>query len=148
LNINLNPGSLSARFTKEIRLDNRAANSMDSKTLESHTQLERHAQWAKENFNGWSSKTLLGRFEEEGNAIFSRSTRPPISIPPDIALTDKALTQLGEIDTKVLRAYYDYWEATEVLARRVRMRKPEFLNVLRRARWRFGLHRDSLPAEA
>ena len=134
---------------KEIRLDNRAANSMDSQTLEAHTQLEQHAKWAQENYSGWSSTTLMGRFEEQGDAIFSRTDGAPLSIPPDIALTDKALCKLGEVDLRVIKTYYNYWEPVEVIWRRARMKsKHEFQKVLRRARFRFRLHRASLEVAA
>lgn len=133
----------------EKRLDNRAANSMDAKTLDSHKHLERHAKWAKENFSGWSSTTLMGRYEEQGDAIFSRTEGKVIEWPADIALSEKALSKLGEIDRKVLRAYYDFWEPVDVLWRRARMRsKAQFQSVLRRARWRFGVYRDSSALEA
>jgi hypothetical protein len=128
---------------KEIGLDNRAANGMEGRMLEIHKRLERHAKWCREGKSGWPASTLLGRLIEEGEGIHSRG-KPSNNIPPDVAVTDAALAKLGAIDRKVIRIYYDHYESADILAKMARMRKREFQNVLRRARWRLSLHIDEV----
>jgi DNA-directed RNA polymerase specialized sigma24 family protein len=64
--------------------------------------------------------------------------KPVESIPEDIAHIDAAISRLGQIDKRVIVAYYTRYEPPDLIARKLQMRVRQFQAVLRRARWRIG----------
>lgn len=122
----------------ETERDKRTMNHMDPETKSVHLRLEVWGRWAHEEVRAWPRITLLGRVIEQGVSGAGQQGRPPVSMPDEIARTDAAVARLGEIDRKVIRAYYLREVSKEDAARQVRMRVRQFQNVLRRARWRIG----------
>lgn len=117
--------------------DLRALNHMSDEVKRVHLRLTEWARWARDRpITGWPERTLLARLVEDGVTGASQSGPPPVGASDEISATDAAVRALGEIDRKVIENYYLRWEPTESLARRCRMREREFVNVLRRARWR------------
>lgn len=74
--------------------------------------------------------------DEGPGASQSRETEP--EMPDAVALVDRAVASLGEIDRKVVKAYYLRWAPREVSAAACRMRVRQFDAVLNRARWRIS----------
>jgi DNA-directed RNA polymerase specialized sigma24 family protein len=65
-------------------------------------------------------------------------------MPEAVEITEQAVNRLGDIDRKVIKAYYLEWAPIEMLARKCRMREREFKNVLTRARFRCKVYVESL----
>lgn len=126
-------------------MDSRARNSMDEPMRIVHARLEQWAKWSKEN-PGTLPTTPLGRFGDEGDAIFCRATGSPapVVIPLVIEQTDLAVARLGDIDHKVIKVYYYHWEPVSVLCKRVRMQESKFKAAVRRARWHVSLHLNTI----
>lgn len=117
--------------------DLRNRSHMTGETLMTHIRLEQWGKWAREPLHAWPPRTLLGRVMDEGPSA-SQSTNRAVHMPAEVAVTDRAVAHLGEIDQKVIRVYYTEWQSVEVMARHCRMRDREFRRVLDRARWRIG----------
>lgn len=125
--------------------DKRAMNHMDPETKMVHVRLEAWADWVRTELpREFPSITVLGRVIEQGALGAAQGTAAPINMPEAVAITEKAVLRLGQIDQKVIRAYYFNWAPVEMLARRVHMRRREFENVLRRARWRVSGYINAL----
>src|SRR6185312_11737607 len=108
--------------------DARRLNHMDSQTKLVHARLEEWGKWTRESLRGWPPRTLLARLIEEGPGA-AQEGRPPVSLPPQVAVTDRAVAHLGAIDRRVIETYYLRWEPMEVMARRTGMRVRQFQNV-------------------
>jgi hypothetical protein len=122
-----------------ITPDARRINHMDPETKAVHARLESWGRWAKEKgVSGWPERTLLGRLIDGEELVGAAQSKPPIAMPDDVAVTDRAVAHLGVIDRRVIETYYLQWEPVEVMARRNSMRVRQFQNVLRRARWRIS----------
>jgi hypothetical protein len=120
-----------------VERDSRCMNHMDADTKLVHARLEEWGRWAKEgDIRAWPAATYLARWIEQGIDGAAQQGKPPISMPPSVAIVDAAVCKLGDIDKAVIRTYYLRWEPVEVMARRHHMRVRKFQNVLRRARWR------------
>jgi DNA-directed RNA polymerase specialized sigma24 family protein len=113
---------------------------MDGETKLIHLRLEAWGEWSKSNpeLRAFPEATLLHRVAECGPQGASQGSRPPVTMPEAVEVTELAINRLGEIDRKVVKAYYLDWAPVELLARRCHMRIKEFENVLKRARWRVG----------
>ncbi len=117
--------------------DTRRINHMDSDTKAVHYELERWGRWARDaGIRAWPQVTLLGRIIEEGLHGARSTGAPPVSMPSEVERVDKAVAHLGEVDRRVIRKYYLEWAPPEVMAKSLKMRRREFDNVLRRARYR------------
>jgi hypothetical protein len=118
----------------------RTMNHMDPETKAVHSRLEAWGKWARDgSIRAWPERTLLKRLMDEGTSGAAQQSRPPISMPEDIALVDVAVSRLVATDKQCVQTYYLRWEPIEVMARRNGMRTRQFQNVLRRARWRISL---------
>jgi hypothetical protein len=122
--------------------DNRVMNNMDAGTKAIHMRLEAWARWCKisPELREYPEVSMLGRVEEYGPeavaAFMAGGATTPSTMPAEVEIVERAVTRLGDIDRKVLTKYYLTWAPAEALARACRMREREFLNVLRRARFR------------
>lgn len=114
----------------------RVLSRMDPEMKATHLRLEGWAKWAKENVRAWPERTLLGKLCD--GELGRTENRTPTTMPDHIASVDAAVSWLGAIDQKVIKAYYLNWAPPEFAARRVHMRLTQFQNVLRRARWRIS----------
>jgi hypothetical protein len=115
-------------------------NAMDQETKLIHMQCEVWGRWMKENgLTAWPKTTTLGKLMEQGANGASQAGAPPLEMPPLVQQIESKVIRLGVRDRQVFTMYYTEWQPVEALARRLRMRKAEFLNVLRRARWRMQL---------
>lgn len=124
-----------------VERDGRAMNNMDPETKLTHIRLEEWARWAKDSESReWPPITLLGKVIEQGISGAGQGTRPPISMPDNVAKVDAAVAKLGEIDKKAIKTYYMRWEDIDSMARRLHMRRRQFQNVLRRARFRVQVY--------
>lgn len=113
------------------------ANRMDPDTKLVHSRLEEWGRWAKDSeIRAWPAMTLLARVIEQGEVAAGQQGRPPVCMPPAVAIVDAAVCRLNATDKGVIQTYYLRWEPIEVMARRHHMRVRQFQNVLRRARWR------------
>lgn len=123
-----------------VRDTRRTMNHMDADTKVIHARLEAWGRWARDTgIRAWPERTILDRLSKEGVTGGVKGTKPPISMPDDIAAIDGAVARLNETDKKAIQTYYIRWEAIDVSARRCSMRVRQFQNVLRRARWRICL---------
>ncbi len=123
-----------------VERDGRAMNRMDPETKIVHAKLEAWGSWAREaHLRAYPPSTLLGRMIEFGAQGSSQQGRPPVSMPDEIAHVDAAVAKLGDIDRRAVLAYYTYWDAPEICAKRARLSLRQFQNVLRRARWRIHI---------
>lgn len=128
--------------------DRRAMNHMDPETKLVHVRLEEWGRWAKDSeVHAWPRITLLGRCIDQGETGAAQSGRPPVAMPDRVAVIDAAVCKLGEIDKRVVQAYYIRWQPIEVMARRHSMRVLQFQRVLRRARWRIMGYLDASAAK-
>lgn len=125
----------------------RAMNHMDPDTKEVHARLEEWARWAKDlGIAGYPRQSVTEKAAKYGKlGIPQESLHKPEPMMPDrVAAVDAAICRLGAIDQKAIRLYYLQWEAPEVLARKMdrSMRWRQYLNVVRRARWRIAAYLD------
>lgn len=124
--------------------DKRCVNHMDPETKIVHGRLEAWGAWAKDaELRAWPVRTLLGRMIDH-QAIGAAQSRPPISMPDEVAKTDAAVCRLNPIDKKAVQLYYLKWQPIEGHARAMHMRVRQYQNVLRRARWRLALYLNLL----
>lgn len=129
--------------------DRRAMNKMDPETKVIHVRLEVWARWAKSNpeLRAFPESTLLGKVVEFGIAGAAQGSAP-VTMSDAVQITERAVNKLGEIDRKVIIAYYMKWQPIESLARTCRMREREFQNVLRRARFRVRCYVEAMEQAA
>lgn len=120
----------------EMIMDRRRANAMSAEMKLVHLRLEAWGRWAHDRLQPWPARTTLGRLIDEGPGAGHAPQRESAEIPEPIAETDRAVAHLGDIDRRVVRAYYAEWAPVEQLARRQRMTLRQFQAVLTRARWR------------
>ena len=107
---------------------------MDSAMREVHARLEQWMKWANDNPGAWPRRTLLGRMIDK--EMISHAAAPPVIVPASIAITDQAVASLTDIDKRVIRTYYGYWEPLAVICKRLRMGRRECSRALNRARLR------------
>lgn len=129
--------------------DRRAMNHMDPDTKVVHARLEEWAKWAKDaGIMGYPTQSLTEKAAKYGKlGIPQEPLHKPESVMPErVAAVDAAICRLGDIDRKAIRLYYLNWDAPENLARKMdrSMRWRQYLNVVRRARWRVAAYLDAL----
>lgn len=127
--------------------DRRVMNNMDAETKAIHLRLEAWARWSKSNpeLREYPEESWLhkwGKYGTDGAA----QAGPPVSMPEAIEMVERAVRKLGQIDHKVITAYYLGWSPVATLAAKCRMREREFLNVLRRARFRVRCYVEAVEA--
>lgn len=127
----------------------RAMNHMDPDTKLVHARLEEWARWAKDaGIQGYPRQSVFVKAATyNATGIPQESMHKPEPMMPDhVARVDAAICRLGEIDRKAIRLYYLSWDVAENLARRMdrTMRWRQFLNVVRRARWRVAGYLDAV----
>ena len=125
----------------------RAMNRMDEETKLVHLRLEEWAKWARDpGIAGFPHQSITEKAAKYGKLGIPQEPlhKPEPMMPESVAVVDAAVSRLGEIDRRVIRAYYLHWEPVEVMARRCGMRVRQFQNVLRRARWRIGGFLDAM----
>lgn len=135
-NVTVGCVSHSETVSRSETRSNRALSHMDAETKVVHARLEAWANFVREPLNGWPRRTQLGRLID--GEIVRSLDRQPVSMPDEIAITDRAVAHLREIDRRVVETYYLTWAPVEIMARRLKMRSRQFENVLKRARWRLG----------
>lgn len=131
--------------------DRRAINHMDPDTKLVHARLEEWARWAKDTgVAGYPTQSPTEKAAKYNAIGIPQESlhKPEPMMPEHVARVDVAICRLGEIDRKAIKLYYLNWEAPEVLARKMdrSMRWRQFLNVMRRARWRVGAFLDAMEA--
>ena len=120
------------------RPDPRAENAMCADIRGVHSRLMEWAKWSRESApNDWPRSTLLGRFSEQGTAIFSHGHRSN-EMPLQVAEVERAVIHLTGKDRKAIERYYLHWEPKEVRARACGLTVRAFETVLNRARWRIA----------
>lgn len=125
--------------SKAYDRDRRSMNHMDADTKAVHLRLEEWGQWSKgHEVHAWPSTTPMGRMVEEGPHGAGQASKPPVEMSERIAQVDAAVAKLGDIDKRVVKHYYVFWEPREVMARKMKMNVKKFENVLKRARWRIS----------
>jgi hypothetical protein len=126
-----------------VMRDPRTLNHMDPETTAIHLLLEVWGKWAKHSgiagYPKSSPTEKAARYGKLGIPQESNYKGEP-EMPEEIARLDAAVGRLCEIDRAAIRAYYTHWEPREVMARKCGMRARQFLNVLRRARWRLTIY--------
>lgn len=134
-----------AEVMNDVTRDKRRMNHMDPETRVVHSRLEAWGAWAKDaEVRAWPASTLLARMIDQQAAGAAQGSKPPISMPDQIAATDAAVCKLNAIDKRAVQIYYLKWQPVESLARMMHMRPRQYQNVLRRARWRLALWLDVL----
>jgi hypothetical protein len=123
-----------------MSIDKRVMNNMDPDTKAVHLRLEAWGAWSRNSQpREYPAATVLARVIEQGPMGAAHSGQRLVDLmPQEVARTERAVLRLGQIDRKVVMAYYLDWAPVEMLAPRCRMRKREFENVLKRARWRIS----------
>jgi hypothetical protein len=130
--------------------DRRVMNNMDVETKAVHLRLEAWARWSKTNpeLREFPEVSLMKKMEEYGPegvaAIMGRGPQASPTMPEAIEEIERAVSRLGEIDRKVLTAYYLTWQPVEALSRKLKMREREFMNVLRRSRFRVRCYVEAM----
>lgn len=139
--------SHAAAAVKGATTDRRVMNNMDAGTKAIHLRLEAWARWSQANpeLREYPEESWLHKWAKYGTDGASQAG-PPVSMPEAVGVIEAAIRKLGDIDRKVLTRYYLSWKPVDVLAVTCRMRKPEFLNVLRRARFRVRCYVEALEA--
>lgn len=125
----------------EQRCSPKAMNHMDPDMKAVHVRIEEWSRWAKDTgIAGYPRQSLTEKAAQYGKlGIPQESNHEAEAIMPErVAVVDAAIAKLGDIDRKVIRAYYLTWKPVSVLARRLNMRERQFYAVLRRARWRIA----------
>jgi DNA-directed RNA polymerase specialized sigma24 family protein len=129
-------GSIGVAMSSEY--DKRALSHMAADIRAVHYRLVEWATWSKDEIpNDWPKQTLLGRYVEQGDAIFSRSAKTH-EMPIQVAETERAVLHLTGLDRKVIERYYRHWEPKEVRARKLGITVKRFDSLLNRARWRIS----------
>jgi hypothetical protein len=111
---------------------------MDPETRVVHGLLEAWGKTCGDRFKPWPSRTLLGKIIDYGARGAAQASHAVDTIPDEVANVDAAVSRLGQIDKKVIVAYYTRYDPPEIVARKLHMRYRMFQAVLRRARWRIG----------
>lgn len=129
--------------------DRRSMNHMDPDTKIVHARLEEWAKWAKDmGIAGYPRQSVTEKAAQYGKLGIPQESnyRSEPMMPDHVARVDAAICRLGEIDKKAIRLYYLSWDVAENLARRMdrSMRRAQFLNVVRRARWRIASYLDAI----
>lgn len=129
----------------------RSMNHMDPDTKVVHARLEEWARWAKDlGIAGYPSQSLTEKAAQYGKLGIPQQSniRAEPLMPDAIAAVDAAICRLGEVDRKAIRLYYLNWDTPENLARRMdrEMKWRQYLNVVRRARWRIAAYLDAVEA--
>lgn len=129
--------------------DPRSMNHMDPDTKLVHARLEEWAKWAKDiGIAGYPRQSLTEKAAQYGKLGIPQESniRAEPLMPDHVARVDAAICRLGEIDKKAIRLYYTSWDVAENLARKMdrSMRWRQFLNVVRRARWRVAGYLDAV----
>lgn len=125
----------------------RSMNHMDPETKIVHVRLEEWAKWAKDlGISGYPRQSITEKAAKYGKLGIPQEPlhKPEPMMPERVAVTDAAISKLGDIDRRVIFAYYLQWAPVEVMARRCGMRVRQFQNVLRRARWRIRGFLDAM----
>jgi hypothetical protein len=129
--------------------DRRAMNHMDPDTKLVHARLEEWSRWAKDTgIAGYPHQSITEKAAKYGKLGIPQESlhKPEPTMPDHVARVDAAICRLGDVDRKALRLYYLSWDVAENLARRMdrSMRWRQFLNVVRRARWRVAGSLDAV----
>jgi hypothetical protein len=129
--------------------DRRAMNHMDPDTKLVHARLEEWSRWAKDTgIAGYPHQSITEKAAKYGKLGIPQESlhKPEPTMPDHVARVDAAICRLGDVDRKALRLYYLSWDVAENLARRMdrSMRWRQFLNVVRRARWRVAGYLDAV----
>lgn len=128
-------------------IDRRVMNGMDPATKAIHLRLEAWSRWARSNpeLREYPEESWLGKWAKYGTDGAAQSG-PPVTMPEAVEVVEGAIRRLGAIDRQVLVTYYLQWKPVEVLARKCHMRQPEYLNVLRRARFRVRCYVEAVES--
>lgn len=129
--------------------DRRSMNHMDPDTKLVHARLEEWAKWAKDmGIAGYPHQSVTEKAAKYGKLGIPQEPlhKPEPMMPDHVARVDVAVCRLGDIDRKAIRLYYLSWDVAENLARRMdrSMRWRQYLNVVRRARWRVAAYLDAI----
>jgi hypothetical protein len=129
----------------------RTMNHMDPDTKLVHARLEEWAGWARDTgIAGYPKQSLTEKAAKYGKLGLPQEPmhKPEPMMPDHVAIIDVAICRLGVIDQKAIRLYYLNWAAPEVLARKMdrSMRWRQYLNVVRRARWRIAAFLDAVES--
>jgi hypothetical protein len=120
--------------------DRRAVNRLNPELQDTHNALVNWAREKGEDRTGteWHRKTLLGRVIEFGPDGLAHGTSGPTAVSEDYMATDAAVAHLGEIDRRIIWAYYVDWHKARDGSwwRLARMSEKKAGHVLNRARWR------------
>lgn len=142
---------MSACEAEVIERDRRSMNHMDPDTKLVHARLEEWANWARDiGIAGYPRQSLTEKAAKYGKLGIPQEPlhKPEPVMPEHVARVDAAICRLGDIDRKALRLYYLSWDVAENLARRMdrSMRWRQYLNVVRRARWRVAAYLDMMES--
>jgi hypothetical protein len=129
--------------------DSRCMNNMDPDTKLVHARLEEWSRWAKDlGIAGYPRQSLTEKAAQYGKLGIPQESniRSEPMMPDHVARMDAAICRLGDVDRKAIKLYYLNWDVAENLARKMdrSMRRAQFLNVVRRARWRLGAFLDAI----
>jgi hypothetical protein len=124
----------------------KAMNHMDPETKLVHARLEEWAKWAKDSgIAGYPRQSLTEKAAQYGKLGIPQESnyRSEPMMPDHVALIDAAICRLGDLDRRVIKAYYLRWQAVAVMAWNLRMRERKFQHILQRARWRIMGYLDA-----
>jgi hypothetical protein len=133
---------------EEVVMENKrrkSMNHMDPDTKEVHLRLEEWAKWARDiGIAGYPRQSLTEKAATYGRLGIPQEPlhKPELVMPDRVARVDAAICSLGAVDQKAIRLYYLSWAPADVLARKMdrSMRWRQYLNVVRRARWRIAAY--------
>lgn len=133
---------------RDDKRDGRVMSAMDDETKYIHARLEEWARFRRNQFAelGLPQITYLHKWIEYG-IDGAQQHGKPAEMPQRVAIVDAAVSSLGQIDGRVIRAYYGPPAPREIKARDCGMRIRQFDAVLRRARWRVGAFVAGAEAE-
>jgi hypothetical protein len=131
--------------------DRRSMNHMDPDTKVVHARLEEWAKWAKDmGIAGYPRQSITEKAAQYGKLGIPQESnfRTEPMMPDHVARVDAAICRLGAVDKKAIKLYYTSWDVAENLARKMdrSMRRAQFLNVVRRARWRIASYLDAIES--
>ena len=110
---------------------------MDPESKLIHQRLEAWGRWAYDSsLRAYPRETVISKMIEYGPLGASQASKPPISMPDEIAAVDAAVARLCVIDRKANTAYYTREDAIDATAKKCRMTLRHFQRVLHRARFR------------
>lgn len=133
----------------ETQRDPRSVNHMDPDMKVVHARLEEWAKWARNiGIAGYPAQSITEKAAKYGKLGIPQEPlhKPEVMMPDRVAAVDAAICRLGNIDRKAIRLYYLSWAPASSLARQMdrSMRERQFLNVIRRARWRISGYLDAI----